>query len=299
MSSDHGHGIRAKRRHLKPLSVAFFLVAAFMVIEAVAGWLTGSLALISDAGHMATDALGLGMALAAIVAANRSSDVSRNTYGLYRAEILAALANAVLLFAVAGYVLYEAFQRIETPPEILTGPMTIVALAGLIVNLIAWKLLRSGAEESLNVEGAYLEVVADLIGSVGVLIAAAIIWATGWTVIDPIVGAAIGLFILPRAWRLARRAVRILVQAAPDHVDLDEVATRLSEIPEVIDVHDLHIWTLTSDMEVATVHLMTYDNADPHPVLDRARSILQDAGVAHATLQVEPESHEGCAEVSW
>ncbi len=177
--------------------------------------------------------------------------------------------------------------------------MTVVAVAGLAVNVVAWRLLRKGADESLNVEGAYLEVVADLIGSIGVLAAAVIIWLTDWTIIDPIVGAAIGLFILPRAWRLARRAVRILVQAAPDHVDLDDLSTRLGEIPDVIDVHDLHIWTLTSDMEVATVHLMTRDDADPHPVLDRARSILQRAGVSHATLQVEPESHQGCAEISW
>lgn len=299
MTGAHDHSIRAGRRHLKPLTIAFVLVATFMVVEAVAGWFTGSLALISDAGHMATDALGLGMALAAIVAANRGTDATRNTYGLYRAEILAALGNAVLLFAVAGYVLYEAIQRIDTPPAILTGPMTVVAVAGLAVNVVAWRLLRKGADESLNVEGAYLEVVADLIGSIGVLAAAVIIWLTDWTIIDPIVGAAIGLFILPRAWRLARRAVRILVQAAPDHVDLDELAIRLREIPEVIDVHDLHIWTLTSEMDVATVHLMTRDDTDPHPVLDQARSILHAAGVAHATLQVEPESHEGCAEISW
>lgn len=299
MTGAHDHSIRAGRRHLKPLTIAFVLVATFMVVEAVAGWFTGSLALISDAGHMATDALGLGMALAAIVAANRGTDATRNTYGLYRAEILAALGNAVLLFAVAGYVLYEAIQRIDTPPAILTGPMTVVAVAGLAVNVVAWRLLRQGADESLNVEGAYLEVVADLIGSIGVLAAAVIIWLTDWTIIDPIVGAAIGLFILPRAWRLARRAVRILVQAAPDHVDLDELAIRLREIPEVIDVHDLHIWTLTSEMDVATVHLMTRDDTDPHPVLDQARSILHAAGVAHATLQVEPESHEGCAEISW
>ncbi len=299
MTGAHDHSIRAGRRHLKPLTIAFVLVATFMVVEAVAGWFTGSLALISDAGHMATDALGLGMALAAIVAANRGTDATRNTYGLYRAEILAALGNAVLLFAVAGYVLYEAIQRIDTPPVILTGPMTVVAVAGLAVNVVAWRLLRKGADESLNVEGAYLEVVADLIGSIGVLAAAVIIWLTDWTIIDPIVGAAIGLFILPRAWRLARRAVRILVQAAPDHVDLDELAIRLREIPEVIDVHDLHIWTLTSEMDVATVHLMTRDDTDPHPVLDQARSILHAAGVAHATLQVEPESHEGCAEISW
>lgn len=293
------HTPRAGRRHQRALAIAFIVVLVFMVAEAVAGWLAGSLALISDAGHMATDALGLGMALAAIVTANNGDKTGRRTYGLYRAEILAALANAVLLFGVAVYVLYEAARRIGTPTEILTGPMALVAVAGLVVNVIVWLQLRGGSKDSLNVEGAYLEVMADLLGSIAVLVAAGIIWMTGWTVVDPIVAAAIGLFILPRAWGLARKAVRILIQAAPEHVNLEQLATRLGEIPDVVDVHDLHIWTLTSDMDVGTVHLMTRDTADPHPVLDSARSILEDAGVDHATLQVEPESHHGCSDISW
>ena len=171
MSGSHDHAIRATRRHVKPLIVVFVLVVVFMIVEAVAGWLTGSLALISDAGHMATDALGIGMAVAAIVAADRAGGKRRRTYGLYRMETLAALANATLLFAVAGYVLYEAVKRIDSPPEILTGPMTAVAVASLAVNIIAWRLLRRGAQRSLNIEGAYLEVLADLIGSLGVLLA--------------------------------------------------------------------------------------------------------------------------------
>jgi len=299
VSDDHDHTVRASRRHLKPLTIAFFLVVGFMVAEAVAGWLTGSLALISDAGHMATDALGLGMALAAILAADKAGDQTRRTYGLYRTEILAALANAVLLFAVAGYVLYEAVKRIDSPPEILTGPMTAVAVAGLVVNIVAWRLLKRGADESLNVEGAYVEVLADLIGSIGVIAAAATIWITGWTIVDPIIAAAIGLFILPRASRLGRKALRILIQTAPEHLDLEALAAQLGSIPAVIDVHDLHVWTLTSGMEVGTVHLMTRDDADSHPILDQARTILQDHGIVHATLQVEPESHKGCAEIAW
>ncbi len=299
MSRTHDHTVRASRRHLRPLTIAFVLVVTFMALEAIAGWLTGSLALISDAGHMATDALGLGMALAAIVAADKARDADGRTYGLYRAEILAALANAVLLFAVAGYVLFEAVKRIDNPSEISTGPMMVVGILGLVVNIVAWRLLHRGAKESLNVEGAYLEVIADLIGSIGVVAAAAIIWGTGWTIVDPIVGAAIGLFILPRAWRLARKALRVLLQAAPGHIDLDQLEAQLGAIPDVVDVHDLHVWTLTSDMDVGTVHLMTRDTVDPHPVLDRARTILKEHGIAHATLQVEPESHEGCAEISW
>jgi len=276
------------------------MVLIFMVVEAVAGFLTGSLALISDAGHMATDALGLGMALAAVVAADRVAAGGGHTYGLYRMEILAALANAVLLFIVAGYVLYEAVRRLQEPPEVLTGPMLVVAVAGLVVNVMAWRLLRPGAKESINVRGAYLEVVADALGSVGVIAAAVTMIVTGWTYADPFFAAVIGVFILPRAWRLGAQAVRVLVQAAPPDLDLRALGSDLTAIPGVIDVHDLHAWTLTSDMDVVTVHLMTRVGMDPHPVLDEARRILVDRyRVAHATLQVEPETHEGCSEISW
>ena len=300
MSTAHSHVPRAGRRHLRPLSIAFGLVVVFMVIEAVAGFLTGSLALISDAGHMATDALGLGMALAAIVAADRAATRGGHTYGLYRLEILAALANAVLLFGVAGYVIYEAVQRLRAPTEVLTTPMLIVAVAGLVVNLIGWRLLRPGARESINVRGAYLEVIADLAGSIGVIAAALIMILTKWQYADPLIAALIGLFILPRAWRLGNQALRVLVQAAPAGMDLETLRSDLSAVDGVIDVHDLHVWTLTSDMEVATVHLMTREGTDPHPVLDQARAILQDRyRITHATLQVEPDTHQGCSEVTW
>lgn len=299
MTSTHDHTVRASRRHLRPLTIAFVIVIVFMVVEAVAGWLTGSLALISDAGHMATDAVGVGMALAAVVAGDRAAGRRGHTYGLYRFEILAALANALLLFVVAGYVLFEAVGRIGDPGEVLSAPMFIVGVAGLLVNVAAWRLLRPGAEESLNVEGAYLEVMADLAGSVAVVVAAGLIALTGWAVVDPIVAAAIAVFILPRAVRLAGKAVRILVQAAPEGLDLETIAFELEELDGVVNVHDLHAWTLTSDMDVATVHIMTHDAVDPHPVLDQARTVLEGHGIAHATLQVEPESHRGCAEMSW
>jgi len=299
MSTSHDHAVRSSRRHLRPLTLAFALVAGFMVVELVAGFWSGSLALISDAGHMATDALGLGMALAAVVAADKAGHGGSRTYGLYRTEILAALANAVLLFVVAGYVLVEAAERLRDPGDVLSLPMLVVGIGGLVVNVVAWQLLRRGADESLNVEGAYLEVVADLLGSVAVIVAAGLIWLTEWTIVDPIVGAAIAVFILPRAWSLAGKAVRVLVQAAPEHLDLEKLTAELSDVAGVINVHDLHAWTLTSDMDVATVHVMTANDVDPHPVLDQARTILERHGIAHATLQVEPESHRGCAELSW
>ncbi len=301
MSGDHQHGsIRAGQRHMRPLVISFILVVTFMVVEIVGGIITGSLALLSDAGHMATDAIGLAMALAAITAANNANSDGHRTFGLYRLEILAALANSALLFGVAIYVLFEAARRFQNPPEILSTPMLVVAVTGLIVNIISWQLLRAGAEESLNVEGAYLEVLADLIGSVGVILAALIIQFTGWVYADPLFGAAIGLFILPRAWHLGRRALRVLVEAAPEGLDLEALRSQLASIPGVTDVHDLHVWTLTSEMDVATVHIVTGSTVDPHPVLDEARHVLEDVyGIPHATLQVEPDTHTGCAEVNW
>lgn len=300
MSGPHTHIPSAGRRHLRPLTIAFGLVITFLVVEAVAGFLSGSLSLISDAGHMATDALGLGMALAAIVAAGKSSSQGGRTYGFYRLEILAALANAILLFAVAGYVLYEAVDRFREPSEVLTTPMLVVAAGGLVVNIVAWRLLRQGAGESINLEGAYLEVLADLIGSIGVLVAAVVMILTGWSYVDPLVAALIGLFILPRAWRLGRQALRILTQAAPPGMDLDAMGADLLAIDGVMDVHDIHAWTLTSDMDVATVHLMVTDGTDSHSVLDQARDIIEHRhNISHATLQVEPEDHRGCSELAW
>lgn len=299
MISTHDHTPRAGRRHVKPLAIAFALVVVFMVVEAIAGFLTGSLALLSDAGHMATDALGLGMALAAIVAAGRAGG-ERQTFGMYRLEILAALTNAVLLFAVAGYVVWEAIQRFEEPPEILTTPMLVVAMLGLAVNVAGWQLLRAGARESINVRGALLEVLADMAGSVGVIVAALITMFTGWPYADPLIAALIGVSILPRAWRLGGQALRVLVQAAPEGLDLGELQSGLEAIDGVEDAHDLHVWTLTSDMEVATVHLMISDGAEPHAVLDSARALLEDRyHIDHATLQVEPLSHRQCSEVTW
>lgn len=300
MSAIHTHVPRAGRRHIGPLAISFVLIFGYMVVEAVAGLLTGSLALVSDAGHMATDALGLGMALAAIIAADKATTKRGRTYGLYRLEVLAALANSILLAAVASYVIYEAVQRFQAPPQVLTTPMLVVAVGGLLVNLVAWRLLRRGAQESLNVRGAYFEVVADIAGSVGVIVAALVMIYTGWPYADPLLAALIGVFILPRAWTLGGQSLRVLTQAAPHGLDLDALRTDLEGLPGVIDVHDLHAWTLTSDMDVATVHLMTTLETDPHPLLDEARDLLQTRyGIAHATLQVEPEDHHGCSELAW
>lgn len=297
---EHGHLARAGERHKGRLVAAFALLATFMLVEFVAGIVSNSLALLSDAGHMLTDVIGLGMALAAIQLASRGTERRHRTFGLYRLEILAALANAVLLFGVAGYVLVEAVRRIGDQPDVQGGTVLVVASLGLTANLVAFALLREGAKESLNVEGAYLEVLADTVGSLGVIVGAVVLQLTGWTWIDAVVGVAIGLWILPRTWRLGGQAVRILVQAAPPGVDLDALQAELARVGGVVDVHDLHVWTLTSDMEVASAHLMVARGADTHGVLDEARQLLADRyGITHATLQVEPDDHEGCAEVAW
>jgi cobalt-zinc-cadmium efflux system protein len=303
MGHDHHHGPvagRAGERHRRPLTISLALVLAFLVVQVVAGLATGSLSLLSDAGHMATDALGLAMALAAIHLASRTDQRSTRTFGLYRLEILAALANAALLFGVAVYVLYEAAHRLSDPVEVASVPVFVVGLLGLAVNFVSFRLLREGAAQSINVEGAYLEVLADMLGSLGVVAGAVVIWTTGWTWVDPVVGAAIGVFILPRAYRLGRDALRILLQQAPPGADLPGIHADLNGIDGVVEVHDLHLWTLTSEMEVLTAHVVTSDETEAHAVLDRAREVLAERhGISHATLQVEPSSHRGCDELDW
>ncbi len=300
---DHVYGPAASRagaRHAGRLWWSFALVGALFVVEVAAGIVTGSLALLSDAGHMLTDVVGLGMALAAIHLASRMGNRGGRTFGLYRLEILAALANAVFLFGVAGYVLIEAVFRLGDPPDIQAGPVLAVAAAGLAANVVAFWLLRPGAAESLNVQGAYLEVLADLIGSVAVIVSATVNGLTGWGWVDPFTGALLGLWILPRTWRLARQVLRILLQAAPAGVDLGSIERDLTELPGVVNVHDLHVWTLTSDMEVASAHVMVRAGTDSHVVLDQAQALLADRyGVTHATLQVEPDDHAGCEEIAW
>ena len=274
------------------------MLIGFMIVEVVAGIASGSLALISDAAHMGTDALGVGMALAAIVA-SRGGAAGPRTYGLYRLEILAALANTVLLFGVAGFVVWEAIRRWSDPTEVTTGLMLVVAVVGLFVNLLGYRMLTV-QHDSLNLTGARLELLADFMGSVGVIAAALVVRFTGWLQADSLIAIALGVFVLPRAFKLGREAVRILVQEAPPHLDVGRIKSSLASIPHVVDIHDLHVWTLTSGMEVASAHLMIENDADPHPVLDSARHLLQqDFAINHATLQVEPQSHVGCTELSW
>jgi cobalt-zinc-cadmium efflux system protein len=237
---------------------------------------------------MLTDVAGLGMALAAIQFAQSRRDPS-HTYGLYRLEVLAALVNALLLFGVAGYILYEAYRRLASPPDVPGMPLLVVATIGLLVNLVSFQLLRAGAKESLNVRGAYLEVLSDLLGSIGVIVAGVILLTTGWPYADPLIGAAIGLFILPRAWRLGSEALRILLEVAPRDIEVPAVERRLAALPAVAGVHDLHVWTLTSGLRAASGHLLLQDGAEVGSVLREATELLEgDFKIQHVTLQCEP-----------
>lgn len=275
--------------HTGRLLVALGLTASLMVIEVVGGLWTGSLALLADAGHMLTDVGGLSMSLLAVWFAQKPP-TTENTYGYLRAEILAAVANGVVLFLVAGYILYEAVLRVWAPPEIRAGPMLAIAALGLGVNLLGIGLLHHGAGTSLNIHGAYLEMLSDTLGSVGVIVAAVIIQTTGFYLIDPLSSAAIGLFILPRTWALVRQALHILMEGVPPHLNIREIEAAMTTVPGVHAVHDLHVWTLTSGKEAMSSHVVVDDLAAGHRILGALHTLLHERfGIEHTTIQLESE----------
>ena len=282
--SHHHSPARAGRTRLL---VVLALVVVYLAVEVAGSLMTGSLALLADAGHMLTDAVGVGLALLAIHFAARPASASKS-FGYYRLEILAAVANAVLLFGVAAYILYEAYRRFIDPPDVVGVPMLVIAGIGLVVNLISMRLLAAGAEQSLNLRGAYLEVMGDFLGSVAVLAAAAVILLTGWTTADPLASVLIAILILPRTWGLLRDAVDVLLQATPKGIDLDEVRAHLLRAEGVADAHDLHAWTLTSGMHVVSAHVIMEPGADAARVLDEVCACLSDDfDMEHSTIQLE------------
>lgn len=295
--SAHGSG-HAGTRHRWRLAVAFGLVGSFFVVELVAGLWSGSLALLSDAGHMAADVVALGAALAATRIATRADTSGRRTYGSYRAEVFASGFTVLLMLGAAAYVAVEAVRRLGSDVEPDTGPMLVVGGLGLLVNLVALALLRGGAAESLAVRGAYVEVIADSLGSVGVMAAAVLVLTTGQGWWDTVVALAIALFVTVRAVVLGREVLAVLGQHAPAGVDPDAVAADLESMPGVVGVHDLHLWTLTSGMHVATAHLVA-GAADREEVLAGAQALLRERhGIDHATVQVETDARS-CDELSW
>jgi cobalt-zinc-cadmium efflux system protein len=299
-SHGHSHGsalARSGAAAKRPLGIALGLGLLTFLVQIVVAVATDSLALLTDSAHVLTDVAGVGLALAAVVVADRPTRPDR-TFGLYRLEVLTALLNALLMLVVAVWAVIEGLGRLGDPPDVPGVPVLVVGAFGLVTNLVALRLLSAG--QSMVAEGARLDVLADTIGSVGVMIGALVIITTGAEVADTWVGLAIAVWIVPRSIRLAADALRVLVQAAPVGMDLDGVRHDLEELPDVVGVHDLHVWTLTSDMDVLTAHVMVRTDADHHGVLDRARAVLADRhGIHHATLQVEPEDHAGCDELDW
>ena len=288
----HGHSHTPAGKNKKRLAIVLALTTAYLLAEVVGGLLTHSLALLADAGHMLTDVAGLALALLAIQFAERPATPER-TYGFYRVEILAALTNAVVLIGISLYILYEAYQRFRNPPEIQSGIMLGVAAVGLIVNLAGIHLLRAASKESLNMKGAYFEVLSDMLTSIGVIVAAIIMLTTGWYYADPIISAGIGLFILPRTWMLLKDAVGVLLEGTPSDVNLTSLRESIASVQGVASVHDLHVWSLTSGVNAMSVHTVLADHSLHDEVLAAVQKrVTHDFKIAHATVQVECQ---GCS----
>ncbi len=297
MSTGHAHALPSSQNE-KALWWSLALTSCFLLAEVVAGLLLNSLALLADAAHMFTDAAALAVALAAIRVAQRPADAKRS-YGYHRFEILAAVFNALLLFAVAIYILYEAYQRFRNPVEVQSMGMLLIAVIGLIINLISMRILSGGKDTSLNLKGAYLEVWSDMLGSLGVIVAALLIGLTGWTWVDAVVAVAIGLWVLPRTWLLLKESLNILLEGVPDGIDLHAVSKSMAAVAGVTSVHDLHIWALTSGKNSLTAHVVHDAAQSPEALLRTLKTALaKEFKVFHTTLQLETvaceHTEDGC-----
>jgi cobalt-zinc-cadmium efflux system protein len=290
MGAGHDHSHHTDTRVSRMLLAAAILTA-FFVIELVTALMINSIALLADAGHMLTDLVAMFMGLTAVLLARHGSTSPVRTFGWHRAEVFTAVANAALLIGVAGFILYEAFERLGNAPAVPGVPMIVVALAGLLANAAVVVMLRSHSKDSLAVKGAYMEVVADTVGSIGVLIAGIVTVTTGWPYADVVVAVLVALWVLPRAIALARAALRILSESSPAHIDVDKLRTALCAVDGVTGVHDLHVWTLVPGKDMVTAHLTS--NADTARVLDDAKAVLTAHGLEHATVQVEPPDAAG------
>lgn len=289
MSAGHDHALPSSTDE-RSLRWALGLTTTFLVAEVIGGVITGSLALISDAAHMLTDAAALAIALVAIRIGKRVAD-SRRTFGYYRLEILAAAFNAGLLFAVAVYILIEAYQRLKAPQEIQSTTMMVVAAIGLVINLISMRLLRGGQQSNLNVKGAYLEVWSDLLGSIGVIAGALVIRFTGWHWVDSLIAVGIGVWVLPRTWILLRTTMNILLEGVPEGVEFEAIKQALAQTANVKDVHDLHVWAISSGKVSMTAHIVVDPSAeDAFVLMEQLRGMLAERfDIHHTTLQMERE----------
>lgn len=279
-------------RHKKNLIFVLLLSGTYMIAEVIGGVITQSLALMADAAHMLTDVVGLLLALIAIKIGERKADASK-TFGYYRTEILAAVINAVVLLGISLYVLYEAYQRFQNPPAVQSKTMLIVAGIGLVVNIIGMMILRKDSEGSLNMKGAYFEVLSDMLTSIGVMIAGVIMLTTGWYYADPIISAAIGLLIFPRTWRLLKEAVNVLLEGTPKDVDIHQLRKSLEEVQGVKDVHDLHVWSLTSSVNAMSAHIVKEQGTVQNQLLKTlTEAVTQNFKISHTTFQIEEEGYE-------
>ncbi len=294
MGAGHGHGhVTTGAANRGRLAVVLLMMLSVAAVQVAGAATTGSLALLADAGHTVTDSVGVMAALAAVWIASRPACTKR-TFGYQRAEILAAAGNAIVLFLLCAFIALEAVDRIADPRPVSAPPMVAIAMFGLVMNIAAMLVLRGSQRENLNVRGAYLEVMGDALSSLGVIVGGVVIWVTGWERADSVLSLAIAAIIVPRAWKLLREAVHVLLEATPRDMDLDEVRAHLLRQPGVVDVHDLHAWTITSGVPVMSAHVVVGDDylADAGRMLDDLHGCL--AGhfdVDHSTLQIEPVGH--------
>lgn len=287
---DHHHDHRSANR--KRLAFTLILAAGYMIAEVVGGWMTNSLALLADAGHMLSDVAALALSFFAIWIAERPS-TPRRTFGYYRAEILAALANGAALIAIAIFIVVEAFHRIFEPAAILETGMFVVAAGGLVINLIGLWLLSGGRNHSLNMHGAWLHVLTDALGSIGAMTAAGLIWAFDWNWADPVASVLIALLVVYSSYRLLAESVSVLMESAPNHIDVDQVRQRMNAIPGVLEVHDLHVWSITSGFDCLSAHVVAKESQSHAELLQRLRDTLHDVfGIDHLTIQIEPEGFQ-------
>jgi len=293
----NAHEARHQRAaHTRRLAWVLALTCTYMVAELVGGWLSNSLALLADAGHMLSDTAALALSLFAMWAARMPARRS-STYGYHRAEILAALVNGSVLFVIALFVFIEAVQRLREPPPVAGPLMLWVACGGLLMNLAGLQLLAPGRDANLNLRGAFLHVLSDALGSVGAIVAGVMIWTRGWTWADPMALIVIVIFIVHSAWALLRETVAVLMEDAPGHIDVDEVRTAIGTIAPVVGVHDLHVWTITSGMESLSAHVLAAPESDVDALLSSIRSLLAERfGIDHVTIQIEKDRNGDCRE---
>ncbi|MED4783566.1 cation diffusion facilitator family transporter [Brevibacillus choshinensis] len=290
---DHGHGHHHHGRGAskQALLVSLLIISVFLIVEMIGGFLTNSLALLSDAGHMLSDASALLLSLIALHFAARPPSAQK-TFGMHRFEILAALINGVTLVVISLIILWEAYQRLLNPPEVASGTMIVIATIGLLANIAAaFVLMRGDYKENMNVRSAYLHVLGDLLGSVGAILGGILMWAFDWYIADPLISVIVAVLIMISAWRVTKESVHILLEGAPSRLDTTQIAEKLQQLSGVTAVHDLHVWTVTSGFESLTCHLIVEDDLPSYPILTKALQLLQhDFGITHATIQIENSS---------